>query len=563
MKTVKLSFKSLSGLLIVPAILLILNGCSSHAETTGDQVKDSTSPGPSSQVGLVIATPPPVSDDALLTSSNKGVFYEIFVRSFYDSDGDGVGDLKGITKKLDYLNDGDAKTTSDLGVTGIWLMPIFKSTSYHGYDISDYYEVNPQYGTKADLVELVNQAHKRGIKIILDVAFNHTSYKHPWFVDALMNDKSTYHNWYVWAEDHGYSPGSRSPFGGPAFYGRDKKHYMAIFSNNMPDLNFDEPEVRKEIINVGQYWLKLGIDGFRLDAAKHLYENFPTDRIDPKTTANNQKFWQEFRAGLNAVKPDAFVVGEIWDSPIIVAPQLNQALTSGFNFELAKQLLSSASSERASALQSTIGNVFKLYRQQSQGEAVDSVFLTNHDIDRTASQMFGDLNHARMAASLLLTIPGTPFIYYGEEIGMQGRKPDEYIREPFLWYKDGSDGEGKTHWEPSRDNSDQPVSVEAETADPNSLLSHYRNLIHLRMSEPALQSGQLFDYSIENTNVMGYIRKTENDQILVIHNLTAKPQEIPLNDQDFNTIVAQTGTISKMKDNIVTIEPYNTVFLKK
>lgn len=237
------------------------------------------------------------------------VFYEVFVRSFADSNGDGIGDFKGLTRKLDYLNDGNPDTDSDLGIGGIWLMPINPSPSYHGYDVTDYRQINPDYGTLDDFREFLNEAHKRGIKVIMDLVVNHTSKEHPWFKEAAADKSSSYRDWYVWAEDSGTATSGSSAAGsGNPWHSVRGDHYLGIFWEGMPDLNFDNPKVRKEITATGQFWLKQGVDGFRLDAAKHIYEDLQTDKSQA-TTDKNVAWWQEFRSGLKEVKPDAYLVG--------------------------------------------------------------------------------------------------------------------------------------------------------------------------------------------------------------------------------------------------------------
>ena len=197
---------------------------------------------------------------------NDAVFYEIFVRSFYDSNNDGIGDFRGIIDKLDYLNDGDSATTTDLGVTALWLMPMMKSPSYHGYDVSDYYSTNPQYGTMADFEELVTKAHAHGIKVIIDFVMNHTSDQIPWFTQSA-NNQNNYRDWYIWSPTN---PGYTGPWGQTVWNYKNSAYYYAMFYSGMPDLNYRNPAVKTEMFNATNFWLGKGIDGFRLDAVKYL-----------------------------------------------------------------------------------------------------------------------------------------------------------------------------------------------------------------------------------------------------------------------------------------------------
>ncbi|NGZ77322.1 alpha-amylase [Saccharibacillus sp. VR-M41] len=470
------------------------------------------------------------------------VYYEVFVRSFYDSDGDGIGDLNGLTEKLDYLNDGDPATTDDLGVEGIWLMPILESPSYHGYDVTDYDRVNPDYGTEADLQKLLDEAHKRGIKVIMDLVVNHTGSGHPWFRDSASGKEAEHRDWYVWAEDEGRRPVGQSAAGsGSPWHEMNGSHYMGTFWDGMPDLNFDNPAVREEMIRIGRHWLDLGLDGFRLDAAKHIYEDTTEDR-GPETTKKNVKWWQQFRAAMEESNPDVYLVGEIWEnSPAAVAPYLDKAFDSGFNFGLAEGVLSAAKSERAGSAFSRLPDYYKLFGEASGGQFVDAGFLTNHDQDRVMTQLGGDGNHMKTAAAMLLTLPGNPFIYYGEEIGMLGAKPDERIREPMLWAEPGRD-RGQTTWEPLIANaaggasaadeggSEHAANVAAQTAKPDSLLSRYRTLIRWRSEIPALRRGGLEAYDPGDDRAAGWIRAVQGERVLVLHNLSGEPLELKIGE---------------------------------
>src|SRR5205085_5554719 len=233
---------------------------------------------------------------------NGAVVYEVFVRSFSDSDGDGKGDLAGLIKKLDYLNDGDPSTSTDLGVDAIWLMPIFASPSYHGYDTTDYESINPAFGTSADFDAVIAAAHQRGIKVILDLVLNHTGSGHPWFVDSAASPASAHRNWYVWsATDPGWTP----PWGGggDTWHFLNGSYYYGVFFSGMPDLNYRSQAVGDEMKRIAKVWLDRGADGFRLDAARYLIENGSGggQEDQPETHA----FWKEFSAYVRSVKPSA------------------------------------------------------------------------------------------------------------------------------------------------------------------------------------------------------------------------------------------------------------------
>ncbi|WP_425456526.1 alpha-amylase family glycosyl hydrolase [Cohnella pontilimi] len=499
-------------------------------------------------------------------SAKSNVTYEIFVRSFADSNGDGIGDFNGITAKLDYLNDGKPGG-NDLGVDGIWLMPIQPSPSYHGYDVTDYEAVNPVYGTMEDFKKLTAEAHKRGIRVIMDLVINHSSSQHPWFIDSASGKNSDKRNWYVWAEDQGRDIlGSSAAGASEAWHEENGSHYLGIFWEGMPDLNFDEPAVRQEMIRIGKFWLEQGVDGFRLDAAKHIYEDLSTDK-NKKTMDKSVDWWMEFRKALEQVKPDVYLVGEVWDATARVGPYL-KALDSAFNFDLASNLIADAHSESASNLGFTLSRVHEFYRKSSDGKFVEAPFLSNHDQTRVMTALGNNLDHAKTAASMLLTMPGNAFVYYGEELGMNGNKPDERIREPFPWKREpGSAGE--TTWEPAEYRGDGTISVEAEDGDAESLLNRYRTLISWRQQDETLRSNSIGEYAVDNKAVMAYLRSAGEKQSAVLHNLSGQPQTVTLPavskqlPEAFGKIAFKTDGSAKLEDGKLTLPPYTTVVLHR
>ncbi|OAB26764.1 alpha-amylase [Paenibacillus macquariensis subsp. macquariensis] len=504
----------------------------------------------------------------LMDEQPSTVYYEIFVRSFYDSDGDGIGDLRGVIEKLDYLNDGNPSTKDDLGVGGIWLMPIQPSPSYHGYDVTDYRSINPDYGTMEDMTMLIDEAHKRGIKVIMDLVVNHTSREHPWFKQSADSKLSSYRDWYVWAEDQNRDPsGTSAASGTNPWYEMNGAHYMAGFWDGMPDLNFDNAAVRKEMKDVGQYWLKLGIDGFRLDAAKHIFEDLITDK-NKEVEAKNVAWWQEFRSSMNEINAEAYIVGEVWENSVTsVAPYLDKAFDSGFNFSLAESIISIVKNERDNNMAFTLERTNKLFHAKSEGEFVDAVFLTNHDQNRVMSQLDSNMDHAKMAASILLTLPGNPFIYYGEEIGMLGAKPDEQIREPMIWHKDGVKGKGQTTWEePILNSGAHMASVESQLSEKNSLLAHYQEMLRWRNEIAALHDGNIQYYDTGNAQIVSYIRRTNSEEVLIVHNVSSEEQRIVLDregeEHKYTEILKSTDQNTNINSNYLVISPYASVILK-
>ncbi|MCD8509783.1 MAG: alpha-amylase [Bacillus sp. (in: Bacteria)] len=492
------------------------------------------------------------SEEDLLTIEPHGVYYEIFVRAFYDSTGDGIGDFQGATAKLDYLQ--------ELGVEGIWLMPINPSPSYHGYDVIDYKAVNPEHGTLEDFKEFVEEAHKRGIKVIKDFVVNHSSTEHPWFQAALDNDP-VYRDYYVWA-DEDTNTRQRGEWGQLVWHGSGDDIYEGVFWGGMPDLNMDNPQVREEIHDIGRFWLEeVGVDGFRLDAAKHIYSSYHGSDYQEK----NHQFWREFRSEMEAANPDVMLVGEVWDTAAVVAPYLDGGLHSAFNFDLAEDIMSSVISNRDTSLVANLERIRNYYNEFA-GDFIDSTFITNHDMNRVMSEVRGDMNRTKMAASLLLTLPGNPYIYYGEEIGMKGAKPDEDIRLPMRWYEE-HENTGQTTWRTDRYHEDgDGVNVEAQIEDETSLLNHYRELIYARRASEVLIEGEIISVPMRERGILLFERKTDTNSKLVVHNLSNEVKEITLEGdlQPYNEYYFYIGEIEEiqLKNNILTIPPYTTIVLK-
>ncbi|NOK86177.1 MAG: DUF3459 domain-containing protein [Chloroflexi bacterium AL-W] len=430
------------------------------------------------------------------------VFYEIFVRSFYDSDGDGIGDLRGITEQLDYLQ--------GLGITGLWLMPISPSPSYHGYDVTDYRAINPDYGTMDDFRELLDEAQARGIAIIIDLVINHASVEHPWFIDSAASPESEFRDWFIWAEE---DPGYRGPDSQVVWHGRNNTYYYGVFWSGMPDLNYENPAVTAEMYDIARFWLEdVGVDGFRLDAIKHIVEE---GRIQ-ENTLSTRRWMADFREYVNSVNPNALLIGEVWSSSTMAAPYTDTAVDIVFEFDLATAILSATGLGVSSSIRTQMNTILNLYPDQQY-----ATFITNHDQNRVMSQLRGNVDAAKAAASVLLTLPGVPFIYYGEEIGMTGTKPDPEIRTPMQWNDDSAQVgfTSGTAWMTINDDWQDGVTVSAQDDDPDSLLNHYRRMIALRNNTPALQRGSYIAAEGGAGTVLSFLRQTDEQTVLVIINL--------------------------------------------
>ncbi|TAE51080.1 MAG: T9SS C-terminal target domain-containing protein [Bacteroidetes bacterium] len=450
-------------------------------------------------------------DTAHIPWWNESVFYEVFVRSFYDSDGNGIGDFKGLTQKLDYLNDGNPETDSDLGITGIWLMPIHKSPSYHGYDVNDYRSINPDYGTMADFQAFLTAAHARGIRVIIDYVMNHSSSQHPWFQQSASGPASPYRNFYRWSATQPSQPG---PWGQTVWHARNGAYYYGVFYSGMPDLNYTHPPVKDSIFAIADYWLKdIGVDGFRLDAVKYIVE----EGSSLEDNAATYQFWKDFRSHYKQTRADAFAVGEAWTSTSTVQNYVNGGgLDYCFEFDLATSMIGAVQGGNTEALRTQMQKVYNVYPHLQFG-----TFLTNHDQNRIMGELGGDEGKMKAAASLYLLFPGVPYLYYGEEIGMTGIKPDENIRRPMQW--SGGQYAGFSTAKPWIDPPATYTSVNLSNQRNNelSLWSHYRNLIHLRQEQMALQKGDYAEVPVNEAAVMAFTRSYRGQSLLLLVNTSA------------------------------------------
>jgi alpha-amylase len=443
-----------------------------------------------------------------------GVCYEIFARSFADGDGDGIGDLRGLTARLDYINDGNPQSSTDLGANCIWLMPISRSVSYHGYDVSDYYHVDPHYGTDEDFRQLMREAHRRGIHVIVDFVPNHSSSEHPFFKSALQGPTSPYRNFYRWSPVKPSQPG---PWGQEAWHKsplRDE-YYYGVFWGGMPDLNYETPGVVTEMENVTRHWLTdMGADGFRFDAIPYLVE----EGSQLKHTRGTHDVLRRLGSAIRRVAQSSFTIGEMADgSPEILSSYYPDQLDAYFAFDVATGTLEAA---RTGMTAPFLDAVREANSRFPAGRW--SPFLSNHDQPRVMTVLAGDRARARAAASAMLMLPGLPFVYYGEEIGMVGTKPDEQIRTPMQWSSEPGGGfTTATPWENPQ--SDWRVTnVQAQDRDAGSLLNHYRRLIHLRNEHSALGSGDLTVASASDAAVAAFARRSSEETIMVLINFGAR-----------------------------------------
>ncbi|NUM33746.1 MAG: DUF3459 domain-containing protein [Candidatus Brocadiae bacterium] len=531
----------------------------------------------------------------------SGIVYQIYPRSFQDSNQDGVGDLKGIISRLDYLNDG---TKDSLGIDAIWLSPIYPSPmTDFGYDISDYKDIDSLFGSKHDFQELLAKAHQRGIKIILDLVINHTSDQHPWFLESRSSKENPKRDWYIWHPGKkGKAPNNWfSAFELQSAWWWDEKtqeFYLGTFTRQQPELNWRNPKLKEAMMDVIRYWLDMGVDGYRMDVVnwyikddqfrsnpwhiqwtppdlqRHIY-----DRNRPET----HEVCKEIRSVVNQYQ-DRMLVGEIYMENLESVEEVakyygNQdELHLAFNFAFLHQKWNAACFHK---------QIQRWEKSIPQG-CWPNYTLSNHDQARHYSRYAkkGESHsRAKVAAALLLTLRGTPFLYYGEEIGMENAKISrDDLRDPLgvkAWpFLPGRDGaRTPMQWDNTQyggfssskpwlpvGNHDFSKTVQAQKDSPDSLLSFYRNLIWLRKSTPALHSGKYEPLIHSPKHCLAYRRFTQEQQICVVLNFSNQKQTIRL---DFSDSPCQIlfGTHrspgEKMPTNIMEILPYEVLLLAK
>jgi glycosidase len=456
----------------------------------------------------------PQNNQKLQEAWHQGVFMEIFVRSYKDSNGDGIGDLKGLTQSLDHLK--------DLGIKGIWLMPITASADRdHGYATRDFRNIDPDYGTLADFDELIHEAHKRGMGVIMDYVLNHSAKEHPFFEEALKNPQSPYRQWFEWRNEKpvGWDIWGRDPWVSTA-----NGSYLATFGPHMPDFNMRNPEVIKYHEDSLKFWLDRGIDGFRLDAVPHLIENNAKDWNDqPESRQLTGHFTRLIKS-----YPNKYVVCEATAEPKVYAR--DDICGGAFAFGLENQIAKAAQGE-ADAIQ-------KVAKYYTQAPHTLASFASNHDQfagKRLWDQVKGNEVQYKLAAATYLLLPGTPFIYYGEEIGMAGAKgltDDPFIRGPYSWQANEATA-GFTVGQPYRAISGNVSThnVQAQKANADSLWSFYRDMLTLRNTRASLSKGS-YDNAQAQGQVLAYQRKAGQEHSVVVINYGAQPMSITLEGID-------------------------------
>ena len=539
----------------------------------------------------------------------EAVIYQIYPRSFNDSDGDGIGDIKGVTEKLDYFK--------WLGVDALWLSPVYKSPNDdNGYDISDYYDIMDEFGTMEDMDNLIAEAKKRGIKIIMDMVFNHTSDEHPWFIESRKSKNNKYRDYYVWRDPvDGKEPNDMgSVFSGSAWQFDEKtgQYYLHVFSKKQPDLNWENEKVRRDIAKIVEFWLDKGVEGFRLDVIENIGK-IPDEMIVANGPKLHDYIHELYEKGFNSrgTGKDIVTIGECWSANIDIATQYtapeNEELSMVFQFEhvsLDEQKGKAKWDTKPLDLLELKNVLFKWQLEHTKGW--NTLFWDNHDLPRIVSHYGNDTTYrvesAKMFATLLHGMKGTPFIYQGEEIGMTNIKFDDISDyrdiETLNMYKErmeqGYEVEDimKSIYIKSRDNGRTPmqwtsgknggfttgnpwlgvnpnyrdINVESELADENSVLHHYKKLISLRKEEKAFVYGDFRPILVDDKEIVAYYRVYGKDKFLVICNFYGRDRIIEIADFD-GTNVKVTEIISNYCDSStelgkLKLRPYESVIYK-
>ena len=475
------------------------------------------------------------SDVSAEPADNYRTWYEIFVYSFCDSDGDGIGDLQGVISKLDYLQ--------ELGVNGIWLMPIHPSPTYHKYDVTDYYAIDPQYGTMADFEALMEQCRERDISVILDLVLNHTGVDHPWFREAEA---------YLQSLEPGREPdAAQCPYVDYYFFSSSQVNgdyygvegtdwfYEGKFWSGMPDLNLENEDLREEIRNIMAFWMEKGVAGFRLDAAKEYFSGQPSRNIQVLNFLTQTA---------KSINPDAYLVAEVWEGFSTIADYYQSGIPSLFNFAFGDSsgkitaVLRAVDNEKTvSSFATAQEKADKAYRANNP-DYIDAPFLSNHDTGRIAGFCNREENKMKLAAAMNLMMSGSAFVYYGEELGMAGSGNDPSKRAPMLW-NEARDA-GTTNPPPECQLPEEyPLgSLEIQREQEYSIFRYYQQAIALRREHPVISHGIPTAETALNANCVSATRKTWGEEsCLILMNISTEEKQCDLTGYEVFTLA---GTLT-------------------
>ncbi|MDE6619807.1 MAG: alpha amylase [Lachnospiraceae bacterium] len=494
-----------------------------------------------------------------IIDDNYRNYYEIFVYSFYDSDGDGIGDLNGVTQKLDYVK--------DMGFNGIWLMPIMQSPTYHKYDVIDYYSIDQEYGTVEDFQKLVEECHKRDINVVIDFVINHSSSENQWFVDACD---------YLKALPDGQEPDLQEcPYVDYYHFAKEQVntdyyqvdgcdwYYEGVFWSEMPDLNLASEALRTELEDISRFWIDMGVDGFRMDAAMHFEEN----DIAFNTEALNWLY--SFCTGLD---PDFYMVSEVWAGKATIVNYYASGTPSMFNFDAADaegKLIKTARGNYkvSSFVENMVG--YQTDYAEKNPDYIDAPFIANHDMGRVANALMKDANDIKMAGGLLMTMNGSPFVYYGEEIGMSssGQK-DENKRLPMVWSDSDTTGMTNGPLDADKDIVFAFEGAEQQLNDPYSILNYYKRAVRLRNENPEIARGQIaIVESLTEGNQAAITKTYEDSTIGIVYNtsddmLTVRLDGTELADMAIRGYLTLNGEVVELAEGTLSMPAQSICILK-
>ena len=491
-------------------------------------------------------------------SDNYRTFYQVFVGSFSDSNNDGIGDLRGVINRFDYLNDGNMNSEKSLGVQGIWLSPVFSSPSYHKYDAADYYKIDWRFGTEEDLKELAALCESRNVKLIMDLAINHTSNQHEWFLQfkearAKGDTENPYYDYYTCVKES-------EKLGGVTYQkiaGVDC-WFECNFSGDMPELNFDNPEVREAMLQVAKHYLELGVDGFRFDAVKYIYYG---------DTARSVEFWEWYMDELRKIDPEIYCVGECWSGENEIIEYYGAMNCFNFAMAQAEGVVATAAKGFSISKYTNYVEAFQNKVQEKNPDGMIMPFLSNHDMDRIAGAFVLE-NNMRMAANLYLLCSGSPVIYYGEELGMRGSRGSESTdanRRLAMRWGDGDlirDPVGSTY--PAKNQIQTTVADQME--DEDSLYRYYCKLLSIRHNYPAIARGEYTALDCGNKNFGGFSIEYEGKTVGVFHNTSSEEITYDLSqceDCSFSKLCETIGMGgAKLKGTVLTVEAQTSVIVE-
>lgn len=555
--------------ILIITMLFPLMACGSSDPETGKETSDGSNGDTTTALQLMQQynnQPLQIIDDKYRT------FYEVFVYSFYDGNGDGLGDFKGLTEKLDYINDGDESTDTDLGCNGIWLMPVMSSTTYHKYDVIDYYTIDPEYGTMEDFEEFMAACEERDIHVLLDLVMNHSSSQNEWFTAACD---------YLRTLGDGEPDPAECPYVDYYFFTKEatSNSYYQIagtqwycegsFWSEMPDLNLMNEDVRNEFAQIIAYWLDKGVAGFRIDAAIE---------FEAGNTAANVEILSWLNETVKELKEDAYIVAEIWADMDTYEKYYESGIDSVFNFAFAQQdgIIGSALNRIGGYDALRYGKASAALEERFSAfnpDYIDAPFYTNHDLGRSAGYYSGDgsTEKTKMAQAMNLMMTGNVFLYYGEELGMKGAGKDENKRAPMYWMEDSSMGMCRGPADMDTITMKYP-SLEVQEADGNSIYHFVKEAIGLRNRYPAILRGSVTCVEeLSDENVCVIRKEYEGQEILLLWNLGAESGNIDVSSVLLNGESAAAGTVggalltgtedTRKDGGVVTLPGYSMVLL--